>query len=207
MVQIGQVSDINGDNASCRVAMDDLETPTGEPMVSDNLQILFPAVDQWNFVYLPKAGDHVTIARLPNGESEGFVLGKPYTADNMPQGAAEGVFSMVSSDGKNVVRLNGATGKIDIIFDQKIDIKTKQFDLEIKENFTVKVNGNVNIESDGDVIVKAANATIEAKSVKITGGELETQGTVSPTGQGPYCGLPNCVFSGAPQTGSKVSGT
>ena len=207
LLQQGQVSERNYNNASCRVAMDDLETPDGVAMESDSLQVLFPAVDHWNFMFLPKEGDHVATARLPNGTSEGYVLGKPYTADNMPQGGAEGVFLMVSSDGKNVVRLDAVNGTMEVIFNEKAILKFKKMELLVKNDAVIKVEGNAVIEAAESAVVRATEATIEAANVVITGGELETKGTVAPTGDGPYCAFKHCIFSNAVHTGSKVSGT
>lgn len=52
------------------------------------------------------------------------------------------------------------------------------------------------------------NLTIAGLNISITGvngvGMLQTNGVVAPTGTGPYCGLPFCVMTGAPQSGSQV---
>ena len=149
-VNVAQISEVNNINASCRVVMDDLKTPAGEAMISGNLQMLFPAVDQWNFFFIPKAGDHVATLRLPNGLSEGYILGKPYTASNMPQGGEEGVFLMVSSDGKNVVKLDGIKGKFDMVIDQMATAKIKKVDIEVAENVDSEVHGNKTSEVKGN---------------------------------------------------------
>jgi hypothetical protein len=60
-------------------------------------------------------------------------------------------------------------------------------------------SGNVNVEAGSKVTVKATN-------VEITGGNLKVGGTVSPA-TGPFCALPNCLFTGAPHGGNQVAGT
>ena len=186
ILHVGQISEHNNKTASCRVAMDDFEG-----MVSGHMQMLFPASGHWNFFCIPKEGDHVAIVRLPNGPAEGYILGKPYTADNMPQGGSDGLFLMVSADGNNIIKFDALNGTMDIKFAQGATLKFKNLDITVEQN----------------VNIKAENATLEASTVKITGGELETNGDVSPSGSGPYCGIKQCRFTGAPHVGQKVSGT
>lgn len=81
----------------------------------------------------------------------------------------------------------------------------------------------VSIEAQQDVTVKGANVTVEAQQactvkgtasvevnapqVKITGGQLTVNGNAAPSGSGPFCGIPACLFTGAPHVGSMVAGT
>lgn len=54
---------------------------------------------------------------------------------------------------------------------------------------------------------KGLELTIKGNAISITagGGTLSMNGTVSPTGSGPFCALNTCPFTGAPHTGNKVS--
>lgn len=54
-----------------------------------------------------------------------------------------------------------------------------------------------------------AQKGIEIKSpqTKLTGGIVEIGGAVAPEGQGALCGVPYCLYTGAPHSGSKASGT
>lgn len=72
--------------------------------------------------------------------------------------------------------------------------------INVSGNAEVKVSGTTNIESGGD-------ATVKAPTVTITGGTLKTQGTSNTDMSGPYNCIPTCPFSGAPHSGSTVSGT
>ena len=65
----------------------------------------------------------------------------------------------------------------------------------------------VYIDTNGKVKIKSSEINLKGEKVIITGGELDVNGTASPTGSGPFCGLPNCLFTGSPQTSAKVTGT
>jgi hypothetical protein len=54
---------------------------------------------------------------------------------------------------------------------------------------------------------KSPSIKIDGTQVEITGGQLTVKGTVTPTGSGPFCGLPSCVITGAPHVGSIVLNT
>jgi phage baseplate assembly protein gpV len=205
----GQATERNVDSASARVGFDDLSGT-----VSGFMQVLFPAAGGWNFFYTPKEGDQVVVSRLPNGVEEGYILGKVYTANKMPQGGAPNIFLMVSDDGKNIVKFDSDKGTLDIICDQGCSLKTKQLDVEVTETVNLKAK-NVNVENSDSITVKATNnanieaknATIKAAQAKITGGTLEVQGSVAPNGTGAFCGMPFCQYTGAPQSGPQVSNT
>jgi hypothetical protein len=96
----------------------------------------------------------------------------------------------------------------------EVSLKPKATTIEIDGDATIKTSGETAIEASGDVSVKgnnvsveaAANATIKGVDVSITGGKLTVNGTSAPA-TGPFCGIPNCLFTGAPHGGSMVMGT
>ena len=49
--------------------------------------------------------------------------------------------------------------------------------------------------------------TLKAQQMELTGGTLKCKGSATPSGQGPFCAIPVCPFTGAPQCGTDVSGT
>jgi phage baseplate assembly protein gpV len=220
----GQASERDVNSATARVSMDDLGKT-----VSGKLQVLFPAAGGWNFFWTPKEGDHVVISKLPNGAQEGYVLGKVYTGNKMPQNGAPNIILIVSDDGKNVIRFDADNGTLDLVVDQDVSVKCKNVNVEVSETATVKAkNANITIEENASVEVKdtaniktkkakvEASESAEVKSPKvkidsadvtITGGTLTTNGSVSPTGSGPYCAMVACACTGAPQVGNKVAGT
>jgi hypothetical protein len=95
-----------------------------------------------------------------------------------------------------------------------VSLKPKETTVEVDGGATIKTGGDTIIEAGGDVTVKGTNinaeasasATVKAAQVKITGGQLTVNGAAAP-GSGPFCGLPNCLFTGAPHGGSTVNGT
>ena len=70
-------------------------------------------------------------------------------------------------------------------------------------------------ESTASLTSKSAQITVEASAqlqlkgsvTQITGGTLQVNGLAAPSGSGPFCGLPACLFSGAPHVGNVVLGT
>ena len=161
----GQVSERDVKNATARVAQDDLGGT-----VSAKMQVLFPAVGGWNCFWTPKEGDHVVISRLPNGGQEGYVLGKVYTGNKMPQGGAPNIILLVSDDGKNVVKFDADNGTLDVFVDQKgtlkfknldievtehTHIKTKTYHLEVEETIKEEAGGNITRDSGGNIKVTA----------------------------------------------------
>lgn len=102
--------------------------------------------------------------------------------------------------GNTDITIDGDSGnKINITNDSDIDISGNS-SVSISGKSDIKVSGNCNIEASG-------NCTIKSPNVKITGGRLTVNGTAAPTGTGPFCGLPACLFTGAIHVGNTVSGT
>ncbi len=68
---------------------------------------------------------------------------------------------------------------------------------------------NVNVEAKGNVIVKGANVNIEATTAaEVKAKQLTVKGTAAPVSTGgPFCGIPNCLFTGASHCGNVVTGT
>jgi hypothetical protein len=96
-------------------------------------------------------------------------------------------------------------------------------DNNVKTTIKINENGNISVETDGDVNLQCGgnaevvaegdvsveakqNATLKSQNTKLTGGIVEVGGTVTPTGQGAFCGIPYCPYTGAPQTGNQSSG-
>jgi len=151
ILHTGQISKVNNDVAACRVAQDDFDG-----LVSGHMQMLFPASDYWNFFWIPKPGDQVAMLRHPNGSSEGYVAGKPYTAGNLPQKGAKGIITMVSADGKNVVKFDALKGTVDLICDQQGTLKFKNLDIEVKEHTHIKTK-TYHLEVEEDAVIDVGN--------------------------------------------------
>ena len=179
MIHQGQTTERNLKSASARVGFDDLaETVSGQ------LQVLFPAAGGWNFFWTPKEGDQVVTSRLSNGAEEGYIMGKVYTANKMPQGGAPNIILLISDDGKNIVRFDADKGTLDLVCDKKGTLKFENLDIEVKEhtyiktktlhveveksadievgeNVTNKVGGNVDTSVSGDVTTNVGGSITE----------------------------------------------
>jgi hypothetical protein len=69
--------------------------------------------------------------------------------------------------------------------------KDGSVEIEVKGSESTTVTGNIVIEGKSNVTIKhGAILTVEGS-------------TVIPTGTGPLCGLPSCVITGTPHTGTK----
>jgi hypothetical protein len=78
---------------------------------------------------------------------------------------------------------------------------------DANSNKITKNSGGVTIDVMGSCKVNATNScTIDSPNVKITGARATISGTVTPNGGGAFCGLPVCVFSGAPHVGTTSAG-
>ncbi|MDR1902912.1 MAG: hypothetical protein LBQ88_11600 [Treponema sp.] len=136
------------------------------------MQVLFPAAGGWNFFYTPKVGDQVVVNRLPNGAEEGYIIGKVYTANKMPQGGAKDIFLMVSDDGKNIVRFDADKGTLDLICDQKAALKFKNLDIEVEEHTHIKTK-TFHVEAEEWIEVEAGKTidTISGEETNISAGK------------------------------------
>jgi hypothetical protein len=101
-----------------------------------------------------------------------------------------------------------------VIKEGDVSVKPKKTTIEVDGDAKISTTGKTEIEASGEATVKgqnvnveaAAKATVKAAQVQITGGQLQVNGTATPS-TGPFCGLPNCLFTGAPHGGNTVNGT
>lgn len=68
--------------------------------------------------------------------------------------------------------------------------------LTVKSDSKIKVEGNAELDVSSNVTFKATKTTIDSM--------LECARAGIPDGKGPFCGLPQCLFSGAPHSASKT---
>jgi hypothetical protein len=122
--------------------------------------------------------------------------------------AGEKIFYCRDADGAIKAKISMLNdGAVKIEADGDITQKTKgAFSAEAEKDASLKSAANTNLEAAEKATVKGADVSVEGK-VKISGGNLECNGTASPTGTGCFCALPFCTFTGAPQTGNKAEGT
>lgn len=104
----------------------------------------------------------------------------------------------ITIKGNNTVTINGNNSV-------KIDGNSS---LEVGGNLNAKVSGNMEADVKGNMSVDVKGSTeLSCPDVTITGGNLTVSGQANTDMNGPFCALKSCVFSGAPQVGSLVSGT
>jgi len=160
ILHVGQISSVNVETASARAAFDDLQGLTSAPM-----QIVFPAMGKWQMFCVPKVGDHVNVLRLPNGKSEGFILGTSNTANNMPQNPKDGLVQLISDDLSCSIRLDADSGTLEVLFKESISEKSKER----------KITAEQSIE------ISAEEITVRAPKIKLVG-EVEIEGNLKVTG-------------------------
>ncbi len=100
-------------------------------------------------------------------------------------------------------------GKVKLETPEEVSLATeKGVKAESKESFEITSEKDFKAESKANVEVTASQKmTLKAQQTELTGGMLKCKGTATPSGQGPFCAIPVCPFTGAPQCGTDVSGT
>lgn len=90
-----------------------------------------------------------------------------------------------------------------------LEIKTEgNTSIEVKGNTEIKTEGDTNIETSGTTDITSKGAcTIDSSDVKVTGGTLTVGGAGVANGRGGFCGLPNCLFTGATHVTDTITGT
>lgn len=104
----------------------------------------------------------------------------------------------IDAEGKTIETLMGDGNSVKVE-DKKITIECDDVVVNAK---TVKVDSSQTVEIKGAQSVK-----VDSAQVTITGGMAKIGGTVAPTGSGALCGIPACLFTGAPHVGDTASGT
>lgn len=170
---------------------------SGRKVVIQAVRLLHIGTTKCKLLITPAVGDNVLLLcpkdfieklqynRIPQNSKDSYL---PYGDINMC-----GILIKAEED-TNV--------KTTIKIDEKGDIS-----VETDGGINLQCKGDANVVADGNVSVEAKqNATLKSQNTKLTGGIVEVGGTVTPTGQGAFCGIPYCPYTGAPQTGNQSSG-
>lgn len=64
---------------------------------------------------------------------------------------------------------------------------------------------NIMLSAKSALTAKGKDVKIEGENTELTGGNVKCKGVATPDGTGCFCGVPYCLYSGAPQTGTNVS--
>ena len=120
--------------------------------------------------------------------------------------AAVGVLtaSQGAKPGEKILYSRNEDGEVQAVLSLLNDGKVK---LETPEEISVATEKDLKTESKANIEVSASQKmTLKAQQMELTGGTLKCKGTATPSGQGPFCAIPVCPFTGAPQCGTDVSG-
>lgn len=157
----------------------------GKPIIISSVRLLHVGTSKCKINIKPAVGDNVLLLgcrdfveklEYQHNPTENLSTIEPY--DNT---TVQGI--IISPEEKDNV-------KTTITIDEKGDIT-----LNTEGNITANCKGDLNVEAKG-------NATVTSPNTKLTGGNVEIGGTVTPNGQGALCGIAYCPYSGAPQTGN-----
>lgn len=125
-------------------------------------------------------------------QGEGVILYEAQKEDNWSAAwVTEQNFIWKNSDGVEVTIM----GTEITIKQVSRKVESENIDVNVKDTITVKAE-NVNVET--------TKATVKANECTLDGKVKFIHGFGVPDGKGPLCGIPNCLFSGAPQCSSET---
>lgn len=129
---------------------------------------------------------------------------------SVSQGAKPGERVMYSRDENGEVKaavklLND--GKIEMVSPDELSVSAEK-DLSIsgKEGVSVSADKDFSATGDSSTVEGKSSLTLKSAATELTGGSVKCKGAAIPDGTGCFCGVPYCLYSGAPQTGTNVSG-
>lgn len=111
------------------------------------------------------------------------------------------MYQKVKTEGNTRLRIGG--NLIDI-HDDGIDIECRDGgDISISADGDIDISATkgmtVDIKGDADITVKG-RCSLSAKTISLP------NGTVAPTGSGPFCAIPTCPYTGQPHVGNTLMG-
>ena len=90
---------------------------------------------------------------------------------------------------------------------EKVDIIAKDTTISIRTDGKVTLSAKeVSITSDTSLKTTSPQTTIDGDQVEVTGNSFIRRGVANVDGQGGFCGIPVCPFTGAVHTGSTIVG-
>jgi hypothetical protein len=112
------------------------------------------------------------------------------------------------ADGSISISLLKEDITLTIAADGALEFKSKKaISTEITGALTAAFKDAISITADGAIDLESADSmNLTSPATTLTGGTVTIAGTVSPTGSGALCGIPNCLFTGAPHTGDTSDG-
>ena len=154
-LRIGKISSVNYPNGTARVTYPDRDNDTTP-------EIPFLAWEYW----MPKIGETVLVAHLPNGPAAAVILGPLWHNGHRPTEGFEGLYrkEYANEPGLAGERYDAANGD----YNQSV---TGTMLVSATESWTVQIHDGAMQIRDGTIVITASGGvTIEAPSVRILGG-------------------------------------
>lgn len=153
-----------------------------------------------------KKGD-IVFVDISGGFENPLIIGRAMGVMNSYGKDVNGSLLWESSDGSKFTIAFVKNNKLEVYNSDNVEVIVDGNSISIKSS-------DVSIEADNLKVkattaeVESDNVTVKAKSsCEITGGGIfKLKGTVAPESSGPLCGIPACLFTGAPHLGTKATG-
>jgi len=170
--------------------------------------------DRIVLVQVDGTGNFVAVGVLT--ESQGAKPGEKILFSRDENGEVKAILKLLN-DGKielstpEAISVDNKKG-ISVKSKEKIEIGAQEMamtaDKVTVEGKGISVKSKEKIEIGAqEMAMTADKVTVEGKQTVLTGGRLQCKGSATPSGSGPFCAIPSCLFTGAPQCGTDVLGT
>lgn len=119
------------------------------------------------------------------------------------QGAKPGEKILFSRNDKGEVQ-----AALKLLNDGKIEmVSPADVQFSVKKNMQISAEENLTAAGKAVSVEGKSSLTFKSPKTELTGGQVTCKGTATPSGNGPFCAIPACLFTGAPQCGTDVMGT
>jgi phage baseplate assembly protein gpV len=162
-VVVGKVTKIecSEKGANVRVKMGDRCDQNGEPLITKPIPVMQVASLAKKSFAVPRLDDNVLLVKLPNGTSNYMVIGGYYTK-NSPPPVTDPLLDYCEWEGGHK-ETHDANEDADVFLKQEFN---GGWDATIKKdvNFKTTDGANMNLEADGDMLMKSATGNINVES-------------------------------------------
>lgn len=212
----GVVTEVHPEDCTVHVRMDTGHILSGVRVASLEWVTVSQGKHLTGERHMPPVDTYV-FCLMPNGElSSAFVLCSGFTRSQ----AVHADFKKEGEDAANIHEKVENSGWVETTDyrtgTKKIQNRAENPTVSIEVNqesagddkVTVSVNGTeLTIDKDGTVDIKAAKIITDTSNMTdLKGAVVRIGGSVTPNGRGALCGVPYCIFSGAPHSGDSAIG-
>lgn len=180
-----------------------------------------PLIESVGGISLKK--DDIVYVDVSDGFENPLIIGRATGGLNKYGKEVNGTLLYESSDGEKFTIAFVKCNKLEMYNSDGVEVTVDALNIHVKSDKVMCDIDGAGIKVAADTFEanysnsykrKSAEATVEDDTLtiktangKITGGNFEMKGTCAPEGSGPFCGIPACLFTGAPHVGTKVAGT